>query len=81
MSAADPSKHPGTESTHNNLAHNIALEIIGISPCPNEARSDTSSEYEDREGKVLDIIFQFRAKVFLLAGIVHQDDLLNKLHR
>ena len=59
MSAADPSKHPCTEYTHNKLADNIALEIIGISPCPNKARPDTSSEHEDREGKVLDVIFQF----------------------
>ena len=81
MSAADPTKHPGTESTHNKLPHNYGNYRRSVSPCPYEARPDTSSEYEDREGKVLDIIFQVRAKVILLAGVVHQDDLLHQLHR
>ena len=59
------------------------MEIISelVSPCPNEAGPDTSPEHKDREGKVLDIIFQFRAEVILLAGIVHQDNFFHKFHR
>ena len=70
-------------STADNLLLKIIEEValVHFSPCPNEAGPDTSSEYEDREGKVLDIIFQFRAEVILLAGVVHQDDLLHQLHR